>query len=148
MPRSKRARAAVILAVALGAGQARAAPDAGPEAPADGGAAEGPDGGPVPYRAFVGKVTGVDFTAQRLTVEWSGRPVAMTFDRNTQVYLPDRIGTLRDLAAGVEVRAEQGPAGLAIWVEVLRPAAAPGDGGLPAEADGAAAPPPDSGSRP
>jgi len=141
MPRSARARAAVLLALSLGAGTAPAqeARDGGPAASTDGGAAEGPDGGPTPHRAFPGKVTGVDWAAQRLTVEWAGRSVAMTFDRNTQVYLPERLGTLRDLAPGVEVRAAQGPTGLAIWVEVLRRAAAP---------DGGAAPSPPSGPRP
>jgi len=150
MPRSARARPAVLLALALAAGPAQA------QAARDGGAGEGPDGGPAPYRAFAGKVTGIDWAAQRLTVERAGRPVDMTFDRNTQVYLPERLGTLFDLGTGVEVRAAQGPTGLAIWVEVLLAAGpapgAPRDGGLPADADGGAggraAPSPPSGSRP
>jgi hypothetical protein len=141
MARSARVPAAILLALAFAAGAAPAqeARDGGPAAVADGGAAEGPDGGPTPHRAFSGRVAGVDWAAQRLTVESAGRPVAMTFDRNTQVYLPERLGTLRDLAPGVEVRAAQGPTGLAIWVEVLRGAAAP---------DGGAASSPPSGSRP
>jgi hypothetical protein len=139
MPRSARARAAILLALALGAGTAPAqeARDGGPAASP--GAVEGPDAGPAPHRAFSGRVSGVDWAAQRLTVDWAGRSVAMTFDRNTQIYLPERLGTLRDLQPGVEVRAAQGPTGLAIWVEVLRGAAA---------ADGGAPSPPPSGSRP
>jgi hypothetical protein len=141
MPRSARARAAILLALALGAGTAPAqeARDGGPAASPDAGAVEGPDAGPTPHRAFSGRVSGVDWAAQRLTVDWAGRSVAMTFDRNTQVYLPERLGTLRDLEPGVEVRAAQGPTGLAIWVEVLRGAAA---------LDGGAPPPPPPGSRP
>ena len=148
MPRSARARVAVLVALALGAGAAlgQAAPDGGPAVALDGGAAEGPDGGPSPHRAFAGTVTAVDFASQRLTVEWAGRPVTMTFDRNTQVYLQERLGSLRDLTAGAEVRAARGPTGLAIWVELLRGAAAlsgaPSDGGQPAEPDGGATRPP------
>jgi hypothetical protein len=87
-------------------------------------------------------VTLIDWQAQKLTVEAAGRPVTMTFDRNTQVYLPWRLGTLRDLAPGVEVRVAQSPEGLAFWVEVVRGAAGP-DGGKARDGGLAEAPPPD-----
>jgi hypothetical protein len=114
-----------------------------------------PDAGPAPFRAFAGTVLLVDWPAQKLTVETAGRPVAMTFDRNTQVYLPERLGTLRDLAPGVQVRVAESPAGLAFWIEVVRGAAAP-DGGaarVPSppgggEDGGTSAPPQPPASRP
>jgi hypothetical protein len=115
-----------------------------PGAPARAGA---PDGGPAGLEVRSGRVAAVDWGDRRVTLLGPAGRLDLGFDRNTVVYLPGRLGTLRDVKPGVEARASVGPDGIAAWIEV-RPR--PGDGGAPAGPGGGAPARPDGapGERP
>ena len=106
--------------------------------------AAAPDGGPPGIEVRSGRVAAVDWGDRRLTIVGPGGRLDLGFDRNTVVYLPGRLGTMRDVTPGVEARASVGPDGVAAWIEV-RPAAGdggagPGDGGTGPADGGPAAP--------
>lgn len=133
----------MTLALALALALSAAAPDGGPA----------PDGGAPPALVTVtGTLAEVVYAERRLTVATEDGAVPLTYDRNTAVYLPSRLGTLRDLAPGQRIRAQRGADGRATWVEVrpsgealppAPPAArAPGVLPPPAPPDGGAPTPP------
>jgi hypothetical protein len=102
-----------------------------------------PDAGPAAIAVRSGRVTAVDWGDRRLTISGPGGREELGFDRNTVVYLPEGLGTMRDVEPGVEVRAAANPDGVAAWIEV-RPAGGDGGtagppGGPPGPSDGGAA---------
>jgi hypothetical protein len=121
------ARTALLCLVALLGASARAAP---------------PDGGPPEIEIRSGRVAAVDWGDRRVTLVGPGGRIDLGFDRNTVVYLPGRLGTMRDVTPGAEARASVGADGVAAWIEVRRPAP---DGGSPGP-DGGAGGRPDGGS--
>lgn len=104
--------------------------------------AEEPDGGRRPVlRIIAGTLTKLARAEGRLTVESGDDVVTLSFDRNTSVFLEQRLGSLGDLAVGVPVRASYGEDARAYWVEIrasqamlppVAPAEQPGAGGPPA----------------
>jgi hypothetical protein len=95
-----------------------------------------PDERPLPdVETLSGEIRALDPGGQELTLEADGRPIRIQVDRNTMVFLEARQGTIRDLKAGLPVRASvTGPNKVAFWVEV-RP---PGEPSKPAAADASA----------
>jgi hypothetical protein len=85
----------------------------------DGEAAPRPDGALV---EVLGTVREVDPRAHRIRVETAAGMVELSLDRNTLVYLPRGLGTVRDIEPGAYVRAGRDAASAAYWVQV-RPAA-------------------------
>lgn len=108
---------------ALASAALAAAALAAPAAPDPGGTARG---GAAGFQFRVGRVAGVDWGGRRVTLEGAAGPADFGFDRNTVVYLPGRLGTLRDLVAGVHVRASVGKEGVAHFVQVQLPPKDPG----------------------
>ncbi|HEU4384435.1 MAG TPA: hypothetical protein VFR85_13190 [Anaeromyxobacteraceae bacterium] len=112
-----------------------------------------PEGRPPGLEVRSGRVAEVDWGDRRLTILGPTGRFQVGFDRNTVVYLPERLGTLRDVAPGAEVRTVANPDGVAAWIEV-RPTVAGGgalaapDGGAPGGAgpDGGAAAAADGGA--
>jgi hypothetical protein len=122
----------------------RAAPsDKTPAAPAK----------PLPPEAVLVELSGVlhdvDRHHNRMTVDTSGGPVTLGFDRNTMVYTASGLGTVRDLVPGTQLRAGRNVAMRAYWVQLRppsgEPASTPGQGTGPA--GGAAAPPGERGGQ-
>lgn len=108
-----------------------------------------PEGGKaIPRRAVLEEVIGtvreVDREHHRITIDTTGGAVTLSLDRNTLVYGPGGLGTVRDLAPGSPVRAGRNAEMKAYWVTVRAPAgdtepgAAPGQGTGPG---GGAGPP-------
>ncbi len=151
---------AVLLAPSAGSG---AAPEggAGPatgealdagQKPADGGTAQEAelgDGGAaaVVYQTVAGRVAKIDRAHARVVIEEAGRPVEVSYDRDTAVFLERHLGTVRDVVPGAQVRVSADRDGLAYWIEVRTLEGSltgePGDGGADAGAasgSGAAAP--------
>jgi hypothetical protein len=87
-----------------------------------------PDGG-TPQRSDVrtldGTITAVARLERAVTIETDGGTVKLIVDRNTSVFLPSRLATIRELTVGTQVRASYGPDRRAFWIEV-RPPATPG----------------------
>jgi hypothetical protein len=82
-------------------------------------ASDEPDGGARgDVRTIVGKVSAVSTKDRKVTVDTGDGPVALEVDRNTVVYLDNRLGSLRDVVVGVPVRASHGPRQQAFWIEV------------------------------
>ena len=106
-----------------GAGAARGeALDAGPKA-ADGGTAQEAelgDGGTaaVVYQTVAGRVARIDRAHARVVIEEAGRPVEVSYDRDTAVFLESHLGTVRDVVPGAQVRVSADRDGLAYWIEV------------------------------
>jgi hypothetical protein len=128
-------RAAVALAAALAALAAAGAR-----------ADDEPDGGApsADIRTVSGKVSALEWKDGKVTVQASDGPVTVAVDRNTTVYLENRLGSLRDVAVGLPVRVSFGPEHRAFWLEV-RPRGvmtSPGGGGAP---DAGAGPATDAG---
>jgi hypothetical protein len=104
--------------------------------------AEEPDAGRRPVlRIIAGTLTKLARAEGRLTVESGDDVVTLSFDRNTSVFLEQRLGSLGDLAVGEPVRASYGEDARAYWVEIrasqamlppVAPAEQPGAGGPPA----------------
>ena len=69
-------------------------------------------------RTVTGRIATVDAPGRKVTIETADGTVVLEFDRNTNVYLDGRLGTVRDLAAGAPVRASFGAERLAYWIEV------------------------------
>ena len=89
-----------------------------------------------------GKVAEIDRKAHRLRIETASGPVTLSLDRNTMVYTATGLGTVLDLAPGVQVRAGRNADFLAYWVQVrTTPSAAstPGQGAGPAAGSAPAA---------
>ena len=104
-----------------------------------------PDGGPRTALTTVsGILSSVAYPERRFTVATEQGPATLTFDRNTAVYLPRRMGTARDLAPGQPVRAAHGADGRAYWVEIRtdEEAVPPSAAAPPGEASGPAVLPP------
>src|SRR3972149_4508218 len=78
-------------------------------------------------RTVTGRIATVDAPGRKVTIETADGTVVLQFDRNTNVYLDGRLGTVRDLAAGAPGRASFGAERRAYWVEI---------GPMPAEAPG------------
>lgn len=105
--------------------------------------AAAPDGGPLGLEIRSGRVAAVDWGDRRVTVLGGGGRLELGFDRNTVVFLVGRLGTMRDVLPGVEVRAGVGQDGVAAWIEIGPSpsdggAAGPGDGAAPAAGSGSA----------
>ncbi len=103
-------------------GTAAEASDAGPW-PTDGGSAgeaQPGDAGPagMAYQMIMGRVAKVDRSKARLTIEDQGRSVELSYDRDTSVFLERRLGTIRDVVPGAQVRVSADGGGLAYWIEV------------------------------
>ena len=82
-----------------------------------------------------GKVAEIDRKAHRLRIETASGPVTLSLDRNTMIYTATGLGTVLDLAPGVQVRAGRNADFLAYWVQVRAPpstASPPGQGTGPA----------------
>jgi len=94
------------LALALAAALS-AEPDAGPAA-----------GPRTELSTISGTIAQVAYAERRFTVATEQGTSTLEFDRNTAVYLPRRMGTLRDLAPGQPVRAGFGAGGRAYWIEI------------------------------
>ena len=109
--------------------------------------AASPDGGPSGIEVRSGRVAAVDWGDRRLTLQGPAGRLDLGFDRNTVVYLPGHLGTMRDVSPGTEVRLAANPDGVAAWIEVQSRAA---DGGPPAPGGGGpangASPGPDGGA--
>ena len=95
-----------------------------------------PDGRPPGLEVRSGRVAAVDWGDRRLTLLGPAGRFEVAFDRNTVVYLPGGLGTMRDVAPGAEVRTVANPDGVAAWIEVRSPLA---DGGAAAAPDGGGA---------
>src|ERR1700694_2017117 len=81
--------------------------------------AEEPGGGRRPVlRIIAGTLTKLARAEGRLTVESGDDVVTLSFDRNTSVFLEQRLGSLGDLAVGEPVRASYGEDARAYWVEI------------------------------
>lgn len=97
--------------------------------------AAAPDGGPPGLEVRSGRVAAVDWGDRRVTLLGAGGRLELGFDRNTVVFLVGRLGTLRDVLPGVEVRAGVGQDGVAAWIEI---GPSPSDGGTTGPGDGGA----------
>jgi hypothetical protein len=118
-PRAALALAAALVALAGAGGRADDEPDGG--APS------------ADIRTVSGKVSALEWKDGKITVQASDGPVSVVVDRNTTVYLENRLGSLRDVAVGLPVRVSFGPEHRAFWLEV-RPRGvmtSPGAGGEP-----------------
>jgi hypothetical protein len=85
-------------------------------------------------RTVSGTISAVAWAEARVTIDAPGGLVTLKIDRNTAVFLENRLGSTRDLVVGAPVRASFGGDERAVWVEVrsLASASAAGrDGGLP-----------------
>ena len=103
--------------------------------------AEEPDGGRRPLvRTVSGTLTKLARAEGRLTVETGDDVVTLSFDRNTNVFLEHRFGSLGDLAVGKPVRVSFGEDARASWVEI-RPSDAVLTPTAPAERQTADGPP-------
>ncbi|HSN91050.1 MAG TPA: hypothetical protein VLS93_07455 [Anaeromyxobacteraceae bacterium] len=105
----------LALLVALLPAPARSQPGGAPASP------------PAPGTALeevLGTVRAVDRQAHRVRVETASGMVELSLDRNTLVYLPGGLGTVRDVVPGAYVRAGRNDAFVAYWVQV-RPASRP-----------------------
>jgi hypothetical protein len=102
---------------------------------ADGSDADG--GSRSDARTISGTISAIIWPEARLTVEATSGPVTLTFDRNTAVFLENRLGSAADLAVGTPVRASFGGDKRAVWLEVRAATASTArlDGG-PADAGG------------
>jgi len=106
---------------------------------------EGGDGGTRhgDVHTVSGKISAVAWGDRTLTIDAADGPVTLGVDRNTSVFLENRMGSLRDLSVGTPVRASFGGDRRAFWIE-LRPRgvipspARRGDGGLEAPDGGTA----------
>jgi hypothetical protein len=112
---------------------------------------------PLPRGAVLEEVSGtvreVDRKVHRLDVDTPKGLVSLALDRNTMVYTAAGLGTMLDLAPGLQIRAGRNADFLAYWVQVLGPAkvsppATPGQGTEPGGAAGPAAEPAGSGAGP
>ncbi len=117
----------LIYYLALGLVLARPCASRGDEDEADGGDHR------VDVRTVSGKVTSVAWLEHKLTIEAADGSVTLEVDRNTSVFLDDRLGSLRDLEVGSPVRASFGSDERAVWVEV-RSSGVPSAAGLPGAA--------------
>ena len=102
----------------------------------------GSDGGTprIDARTISGTISTVTWSDATITVDASDGPVTLRIDRNTAVFLDNRLGSARDLTVGTPVRASFGADKRAVWVEVRShpPATVSSqDGGLQ-KADGGA----------
>ncbi|OFX24019.1 MAG: hypothetical protein A2V77_08605 [Anaeromyxobacter sp. RBG_16_69_14] len=81
----------------------------------------------VAVRTVSGKISAVAWSKHMLTIAVANGPVTLEVDRNTAVFLDDRLGSLGDLVVGMPVRASFGGDQRAVWVEVRsRGTGAPG----------------------
>ena len=81
----------------------------------------------VDVRTVSGKVSAVSWPEHKLTIDVADGPVTLEVDRNTAVFLDDRLGSLSDLVVGVPARASFASDARAAWVEVRsRGAGSPG----------------------
>jgi hypothetical protein len=70
-------------------------------------------------RTVSGEISALQWQERRFTVDGADGPVTLRVDRNTLVFLDERIGSVRDLAVGTLVRANiGGNDNLASWIEV------------------------------
>jgi hypothetical protein len=113
MPASKTLLVAGLLLAVLGTGGRR---DGG----GDGGESRS---GP---RTIAGTISGFAWAESRLTVDTPDGPVSLRVDRNTAVFLEDRLGSVRDLTVGTSVRASFAGDHRAVWLEVRSPGRVPG----------------------
>ncbi len=97
----------------------------------DGGAADAGVPG-LQLRTVSGRIAGIDRAALKLTIRpgteagaEDAADVTLDLDRNTAVFLADRLGTIGDLRAGAPVRASYGQERRAFWVEVGSPSGPP-----------------------
>lgn len=100
-------RARMLLAMALATSPGLVARAAGSEAP---GAADEP---PKVVRGSVARLA-----PDALALDTPEGTISLTLDRNTTVFLEERVGTLQDLRPGTAVRADLGPGRRASWIEV------------------------------
>ncbi|HYS79198.1 MAG TPA: hypothetical protein VEM76_00715 [Anaeromyxobacteraceae bacterium] len=104
--------------------------------------AEEPDAGRrLVVRTVIGTLTKLARAEGRLTVETGDDVVSLSFDRNTNVFLEHRFGSLGDLAVGKPVRVSYGEDARANWVEI-RPSDAVLAPVAPAERHSVEGPPP------
>jgi 2-oxoglutarate dehydrogenase E2 component (dihydrolipoamide succinyltransferase) len=96
---------ACVLAAALAAAPA---PPAAPE----------PDRAARP-RTVTGTLSAVSLPDRSLTLAAAEGPLQLSLDRNTLIFLETRMGTVRDLSAGLTARALVGARGEAYWIEIL-----------------------------
>ena len=89
-------------------------------------AARADDGADVhAFRSVSGTVRAVSAEDRKVTIDGPEGAVTLDFDRNTSVWLETRLGTVRDLVVGAQVRAQYGRDRRAAWIEVRRAAAPP-----------------------
>jgi hypothetical protein len=81
--------------------------------------------GEIPPAAVLEEVSGtvgaLDLEAHRLTVDTASGRVALGLDRNTLVYGPAGLVTVRELKPGVPVRAARNAQNMAYWVALRAP---------------------------
>jgi hypothetical protein len=65
-----------------------------------------------------GRISAVAWSEHKLTIDVANGPVTVEVDRNTAVFLDDRLGSLGDLVVGMPVRVSFGDDERAVWVEV------------------------------
>jgi hypothetical protein len=94
------------------------------------------------FSSISGTLRAVSPDARRVTIVGPEGAVTLDFDRNTSVWLDTRLGTLRDLVTGAEVRAQYGRDGRAAWIEVRRATRPPALSGGGVGGAGPAAPGP------
>jgi len=112
--------ATFLLLAALGA-------DSGRDGDGDGGKAR------TDVRTVSGTISALAWSEAKLTVDAPDGHVTLKIDRNTAVFLENRLGSTGDLVVGAPVRASFGGDKRAVWVEVRSRSAAPAtgrDGGL------------------
>ena len=106
----------------------------------------GPGAGPRTQLSTVsGTVATVAYADRRVTVATEQGTSTLTFDRNTAIYLPQHMGTPRDLAPGQPVRAAFGADGRAYWIEIGSDEAVPPSAAPVASPSGPAVLPPSNG---
>jgi hypothetical protein len=69
-------------------------------------------------RTVSGKINALSWPDRKIAIDAADGPLTLTFDRNTSVFLENRMGTVRDLSVGTPVRASYNAQGQAFWVEV------------------------------
>jgi hypothetical protein len=113
-------------------------------APTPARSAAGPeDEGRDRVKTISGKVAQIDRAKPELVVETPEGPLALSFDRNTTVWLDRHVGTLRDLDVGTPVRAGYDVARKrAQWVEVRKLSVEPPPVTAQAQPAGPSLPPP------
>ncbi len=71
----------------------------------------------VAAHTVTGKISAIAWSRHKFTIDVANGLVTLEVDRNTAVFLDDRLGSLGDLVVGTPVRASFGSDQRAVWVE-------------------------------